>query len=47
MKLRDDLDLEESGTDFKFRDWKTKDLKNDPKNTATRSNTLDKLQNYN
>jgi len=26
MKLRDDLDSEESSTDFKYRDWKAKDF---------------------
>jgi len=27
MKLRDDLDSEENGGDFKYRDWKTNDLR--------------------
>lgn len=26
MKLREDNDIEESGMDFKYRNWKTKDL---------------------
>lgn len=42
MKLRDDLDLEESGSDFKYRDWKNKDLSYKEKE-VTRINSVDKI----